>query len=257
MGAYLILITWYNAYLTRYYFSRKNMSKITFSTTSRDLKGKKVRRLRSQGTIPGNIYVSGGESAAIQFSEKEFNKLYGEVGDTGLVYVEVGESKKSRPTLIDEVQVDPASGDVQHVSFKEVDLKEKIEAEVPVEFVGEFDVKEAVMVQVKNSIIVEALPSDLPEKFEVNIEGLTEIGQSITLADLNFDKSKISLVEIEADEDWENPVVLVQEQRQEEVVEEVVEEGDVEDGEEAEKTEETSEKKDGEEKTEVESVEKK
>ena len=219
------------------------MTKTTFSISTRDILGKKVNQLRVQKIIPGNVYVAGGESVALQFSEKEFDNLYEEVGDTGLVYLKINDSKEDRPTLIDEVQVDPVTGKVLHVTFKEVDLKEKIEAEVQIELIGEFDVKEAVIVQVKNSIIVEALPADLPEKFEVNIEGLTEIGQSITLADLDFDKSKISLVEVENDEDWENPVVLIQEQREEEVeevVEEVVEEGEgedeeaVEDGEEKE-----------------------
>ncbi len=245
------------------------MSKIIFSTSSRDLKGKKVKRLRAQAVIPGNVYVGGGESVTIQFSEKEFEKLYGEVGDTGLVYLEIGDSKKSRSTLVDEVQVDPVSGDVLHVSFKEVDLKEKIEAEVPIELIGEFDVKEGVMVQVRNSIVVEALPVDLPEKFEVNIDDLAEVGQSITLADLKFNKSKVSLVEVETDEDWEKPVVLVQEQREEEVVEVVEEEVDVEgegvgvgEGEDvgedgAEKTEGAGDEKDGEEKSEADSTDKK
>ncbi len=223
-----------------------NMTKITFPISTRDLKGKKAKQLRAQNIVPGNVYVAGEESVALQFPEKEFNKLYEEVGETGLVYLKIDDSKKDRPTLVDEVQVDPVTGDVLHVSFKEVDLKEKIEAEVQIELVGEFDIKEAVMVQVKNSVVVEALPTDLPEKFEVNIENLTEIGQSITLADLDFDKSKVSLVEIEADEDWENPVVLVQEQREEEV-EEVIEEDEVE-GEEGEKVEGEDEEKDGEDK---------
>jgi large subunit ribosomal protein L25 len=220
------------------------MTKITFPISTRDLKGKNAKQLRAQKIVPGNVYVAGGDSVALQFSEKEFNKLYEEVGETGLVYLKIDELKKDRPTLVDEVQVDPVSGSVLHVSFKEVDLKEKIEAEVQIELVGEFELKEAVVIQVKNSIIVEALPTDLPEKFEVNIGDLTEIGQSITLADLDFDKSKVSLVEVESDEDWENPVVLVQEQREEEV-EEVIEEEEV-DGEEGEKVEGEGEEKDGE-----------
>jgi len=197
------------------------MIKTTFSTEIRKLMGKKAGQLRNKLLVPGNVYGSSG-SVSLQFPEKEFNKLYDEVGDTGLIYLQVKGKQKEKPTLIDEVQIDPVSGKTLHVSFKEVDLKEKIQAEVQIELVGEFDIREAVMVQVKNSIIVEALPTDLPEKFEINIESLTEVGQSITLADLDFDKSKVSLVEVENDEDWENPVVLVQEQREEEV-EEVVE----------------------------------
>ena len=93
----------------------------------------------------------------------------------GTQFLEISDSKQSRPTLVDEVQVDPVSGDVLHVTFKEVDLKQKIEAEVPIEVVGEFDVKEAVMVQVRNSIVVEALPVDLPEKFVDYLEYSSEL----------------------------------------------------------------------------------
>lgn len=195
------------------------MSKITFVVSSRDLKKDKNNQLRAQGMTLGNVYKAGRNSVALKFSVKKFDKLYEEVGDTGLVYLKI-DDKKERPTLVDEVQYHPVSDEVLHVSFKEVDLTEKIEAEVPVELVGEFDVKEAVMVQVRNSIVVEALPTDLPEKFEVDISTLTEIGQIISLANLNFDRDKVSLIEVETEEDWSKPVVLVQEQK-EEVVEEV------------------------------------
>ena len=207
------------------------MTKTTFTTSPRKLTGKKVKQLRREAIVPGNVYGGKGESFSLQFSEKEFNKLYGEVGDTGLVYLNIEGEKQEKPTLIDEVQVDPVTSQTLHVSFKEVDLKEKIEAEVQIELIGEFDIKEAVLVQVKNSIVVESLPTDLPEKFEVNIGDLTEVGQSITLADLKFDKSKVTLVEVENEEDWENPIVLIQEQREEEVEEvaEVVEEDGEED----------------------------
>lgn len=198
------------------------MSKITFTTDLRNLKQDKLNQLRREGVIPGNVYISGKDSVAIKFSEKKFIKLYQEAGDTSLVYLSVDQDSQEKPTLIDEVQVNPVTEQVLHVSFKEVNLKEKIEAEVPVEIVGEFDVKESVLVQVRNSVVVEALPSDLPEKFVVDVATLTEIGQSISLSDLDFDKTKVSLVEVEADEDWEKPVVIVQEQREE--IEEEVEE---------------------------------
>ena len=60
----------------------------------------------------------------------------------------------------------------------------------------------------KNEVEVEALPANLPEKFEVDISSLTEVGQSITLADLTFDKSKITL-ELGEDVDPANETVVV------------------------------------------------
>ncbi|MBU0576727.1 50S ribosomal protein L25 [Patescibacteria group bacterium] len=203
------------------------MVKTIFSVNRRKAIGKGIKQLRREMLVPGNVYGGSGGSLPLQFPGKTFIKLYDEAGETGLVYLKIEGEEKEKPTLISQVQLDPVTDQVLHVSFKEVDLKEKIEAEVPVEMIGEFDVREAVLVQVRNSIVVEALPADLPEKFEINIEGLTEIGQSITLADLNFDKSKVSLVEVVNDEDWGNPVVLVQEQRQEEAEEVIPEEAEV------------------------------
>lgn len=196
------------------------MAKITFSTQFRKIKGKKVKRLRQELMTPGNIYGVGQESGLIKFLTAEFEKLYQQVGETGLVYLQLEDEEQEKPTLIGEVQRDPVTSQLLHVSFKEVDLKEKIEAQIPIEMEGEFEVKEAVLVQVRSEIEVQALPIDLPEKFMVNIEGLAKVGDMITLADLDFDKSKVSLVEIEVDEDWGKPVVLVQEQREEEMEEE-------------------------------------
>lgn len=206
------------------------MNQLKFAIQPRKITGKKVKQLRRKGVVPGNVYKPGGESLLFQFSNKEFIKLYSEAGDTGLVYLQPKGEKKPRPTLIDEVQVDPVSGDVLHVSFKEVDLKEKIEADVPVEVIGEFEVKEAVLVTVRNEITVEALPTDLPEKFVVDVTELTEVGEMISFKDLDFDREKVSLVDVVEEEDWEKPVVLVQEQR-EEVKEEAPVEGEEVEGE--------------------------
>ena len=126
--------------------------------------------------------------------------------------------------MIEEAQADSLSGKFVHVSFHQVSLKEKISAEIPVEIEGEFNVLGGVMVLVKDTVEVEALPTDLPEKFVFLAENLKEIGQTITYKDLSFDRSKVSLVLGEEGED--EPLIIVQEQKAEvEEVAEVVEEG--------------------------------
>lgn len=182
----------------------------------------KPKSLRQEGIVPGNIYGKG-DSVAVQMNSRAFEKLYNEVGETGLVYVQVGEGKTEYPVLVDEVQVDPINSSLVHVSFKQVDLTSKIKADVPVETVGKFEVPEAVLMLVKDEIEVEALPADLPEKFEVDVTGLTEIGQMITFKDLKYDRSKVELTLGEEGED--EPVVIVQEQQEEEPEEVPVEEG--------------------------------
>ncbi|MGD9129414.1 MAG: 50S ribosomal protein L25 [Candidatus Woesebacteria bacterium] len=234
------------------------MDKVVFKVDLRD-SAKKNKQLREEGIIPANVYGPGKKSQAIQAKTLAFEKLSDKVGETGLVYLQIAD-KKQIPVLIDDVQLSPVKGRLIHVVFKQVDLKDKLKAEVPVELVGEFEVKDAVLVTVRDSIEVEALPTDLPEKFEINVEKLSEIGQSVTLADLEYDKEKVEIVI--GEEGMEAPVVLVQEVKEEEeepveVEEELEGEGEETDKEAKAETEEPSAEKTEEKATEKEAVEEK
>jgi large subunit ribosomal protein L25 len=187
--------------------------KLTFSAQVRSLTGKKVKQLRKQGLLPGNIFAQGQPSASVSVDMKGFNKLYNKAGDTALIYLSLDSEKAARPVLIEEVDTNPMTGETLHVVFKQVNLKEKISAEIPVELVGEFNVNGGVLLTVHDSIEVEALPTDLPEKFEIDVAKLTEIGQAFTFADLQYDSSKIKIMINE--EETDSPILLVQEVKEE------------------------------------------
>jgi len=197
--------------------------KIVFHVSTRQDRGSgKVAKLRRLGKTPGNIYGLGEKSVAIVADCQGVKKLYQSQGDTGLIYLQVDDEKKQIPALIDEVSFVVIGEGILHVSFKRVSLSVKIEAEIPVVLIGETKIDDAVVSLVKDFVLIEALPADLLESFEVDISGLSEVGQSINLADLNFDKSKISLVL--ADNEDPSDVMLVNVQAVKEEVEEVVEE---------------------------------
>lgn len=187
------------------------MTQTTFQVQKRS--AEKPKALRRTGVIPGNIF-GGPESLAVQMGAQDFRRLYEEVGETGLVYVQIGDGQEQHPVLVEEVQENPVDNSIFHVSFRKVDLTEKIEAEIPVETVGKFDVPEGVLMVVKDQIEVEALPADLPENFEIDVSVLTEVGQQITYKDLQYDRTKVTLILGEEGED--EPVVLVDRQREEE-----------------------------------------
>ncbi len=195
---------------------------VTFTAQRRDRTGQKVNALRREGMVPANVYFSGTESVNLAFDAIAFEKLYEQVGDTGLLYLDVESEDDARPVLIEEIQLHPVSGAVLHVSFKQVDLTETIAADVPVVFVGENDVSEATVVLVRPEITVDALPTDIPESFEIDISELTKIGQSVTYRDLDFDPEKVSL-QVE-EEELDRPVALLQEIEEEPDEEEVSEE---------------------------------
>lgn len=188
--------------------------KTVFHVSSRSVIGtSKVKKL-PKNKIAGNVYGVQEESTPIIMDYKGFAKLHEDEGDTGLVYLEIGENKTHIPVLIDDVQAHPVTGNLQHVVFRRVNLKEKLSAAVPIELVGENNVPETNVVQVLNELEVEALPTDFPENFEVDISLLKEIGDSITIADLKYDKSKVT-IEFSGDMDETAPVVLLQEVKEE------------------------------------------
>lgn len=161
---------------------------------SRKIEGRKVKNLRSRGTLPGNVFGKKIKSQAVQVSLKEFDKVFKEVGETGIIELEVGSEKK--PVLVHNVQFNPKTGEALHVDFHQVDLKEKIEADVPVELEGESPAEKQALgtvVQYINEVKVEALPGDLPEKFVVDVSDLTEVGQAIFVKDVKADRSKIEI----------------------------------------------------------------
>lgn len=186
-------------------------AKHNISANIRDLSAN-LRQLRNEGILPGNVFQAHEPSKAISLDLIAFKKLYSEIGESGVGYVLL-DDKTKLPVMIDEVQTNSITDEPVHVVFQVVDLSEKVRADIPVEMVGEFELPEAVLVTVKDEIEVEALPTDLPEQFTIKIDQLTAVGQSITLADLEYDSSKVEI--IVGEEGMEEAIVLVQEVEEE------------------------------------------
>lgn len=179
----------------------------------RSVFGRKVKKLRRAGVLPANIYGRKLKSQAVQVKIDEFQKVFRETGETGLVELKV--NGEMYPVLVHNVQLDPVGDFPLHADFLKVDLKEKVGATVPIELVGESPAEKegGVVVQQMHEIEVEALPADLLEKIGVDISGLTEIDQAVKVRELKVDKTKI-----EIKEDPERIVVSIAPPAKEEVV---------------------------------------
>lgn len=173
------------------------MEKHKLVAKKRTILGKKVKKLRAQGELPGNIYGKGVESRAVSVSLKDFQKVYREVGETGVVYLTLEGEKEERPVLFHNLQKDPVKDKPFHIDFYQVDLKEKVTAKVPIIAVGEAKAvidKVGVLLQPLNEVEVEALPTDLPEKIEADISGLTQVDEALLVKDLHVDKTKVNIL---------------------------------------------------------------
>lgn len=171
------------------------MAKRVLKTEKRNVLGRKVKRLRREGVLPANIYGKKAKSLAVQVKLDEFQKVFSEAGETGLVELKLND--KVHSVLIHNVQLDPVTDKPLHIDFLEVDLKEKVTATVPIHLIGESPSEKegGVVVQQMHEVEVEALPTDLPEKIEVDISGLLEIDQAIKAGELKVDKTKVEIKE--------------------------------------------------------------
>ena len=172
------------------------MDRLSLHATERTLLGKKVKNLRKEGQLPGHVFGKGVDGENVLVTKADFLKTFHQAGETGLIDLKIG-AEKVRPVLIREVQHDPVSGDLIHVDFYQVNLSEKVKVPVPIELIGEQPEKvhlgEAIVLQTLNEVEVEALPTDLIEKLEVDISGLKEIGDAITIGQLILDREKLTV----------------------------------------------------------------
>lgn len=165
--------------------------------------GKKAKNIRRDRKLPAVIFGKGMKSVPVTVELNRFTKVYKESGETTLVDLNV-EGKKDK-VLIKDVQVHPVDLTPIHVGFHKVNLKEKITAQIPVHIIGEetnalIKSGSALALQLLNEIDVEALPTDLPHEIKVDVSALSEVGQGITVGQLDIDREKVELVYLDDDE---------------------------------------------------------
>jgi len=161
------------------------MEKQVIKATKRTVTGKQVRQLRRAGKLPAVIYGHNVEPVAITLDAHDATLSLSKVSSSTLISIDV--DGQEIPTLVREKQRDFIRNVLTHVDFLAVSLKEKLRAEVSIELTGVSPaVKDfnAILVNGLTSLTVECLPTDLPEKFVVDISVLAVIGNGIHVSDI-------------------------------------------------------------------------
>ena len=161
----------------------------------RTVLGNKVARLRRSGKLPANIYGRNVPSTAITLDTHDFELLYRHLLPTTVIDLRV--DGQMRPVLLAKADVNPRTGRLVHLEFKQVNLREKVQASVPVVGVGRSELMargEAILLQSLDAVEVSALPDDLPPNVEVDLTALIDFSAAIHVGDLPLDHSKIDLL---------------------------------------------------------------
>ncbi|MDD2353834.1 MAG: 50S ribosomal protein L25 [Patescibacteria group bacterium] len=166
------------------------------------------------------VYGKGLENRSIKINRIEFEKIFLQAGETNLINLDI--DGKVAKVLVKDMQKDPVKDFVTHVDFYEVNMKEKVTADVPLKFVGESKaVKElgGILIKEVHEIKVECLPGDLVDHLVVDITILETLDGIIKIGDIKLPKGMELLL------DPETTIALIAEPKvQEEVAPEVTEE---------------------------------
>ena len=161
------------------------MEKVVLSAERRDVIGKQVKAMRRQGKLPAVIYGRHTEPLNISLDAHSASLVLGRLTSSSLVTIAL--DGQEYPALVREKQRDYIKNRLLHVDFLAVSLTENIRASVSVNFVGvSTAVKDynAVLVTNLQSLEVECLPTDLPERIDVDISVLARPGDGIRVRDV-------------------------------------------------------------------------
>lgn len=147
------------------------------------------------------VYYGAKEKAQSIFVDSiEFGKLYREAGQSSVITLE-GEGKKFQ-VMVKDVSYEPIKYIPNHIDFYVVEKGVKIDAYIPLEFIG---VSEAVktfggqLVKVIHELHVEAEAVNLPPVLEVDLSALENLDSVIEAKDIKLPKG-VELYKTEADE---------------------------------------------------------
>jgi large subunit ribosomal protein L25 len=209
------------------------MERIELEASKREVNGKKVRFLRREGNTPANMYGHGLDSVSLQVDTRKLKQTLARAGKTDLISLKVAGSAAPVMVLVREVQKDYLNKDMLHVDFYQVNMSEKIKADVPLVFIGEAPAlkkKNVSLLHIMDTLHVEALPDRLPHNFQIDIAKLIDTEHAIFVKDITLSEGVTLL------SDPEQIVIKAVETRREEVEEAAVvkAEGEVAEGEVAE-----------------------
>lgn len=157
---------------------------LTIAAEPRTVTGKQVKQLRRDGLVPAVIY--GQQSPVnIQLERTLLYRVLRRASTTQLVNIEF--EGKVRTVLAREIQQHATRGDLIHVDFLEVNMKETITSEAAVEIVGEpGDALKGLgtVVPLLHVVEIECLPGDLISEIQVDASAIQDAEDIIYVSDL-------------------------------------------------------------------------
>ncbi len=196
------------------------MAELELRAMPRTVTGKQVKELRREGMVPAILYGSGVGSVPLKIDQRSAEEAIAQAGSSTLIKVYIEGKKEPHSAIVRDVQRHVIRRNLLHIDLQALSMTETVRLPISVVLVGTAPATEelgGVLLQQINEIEVECLPGDLVSAIEVDISGMTEIGDALSVKDLDI-PSGINVLS-----DLEETVVMIT-YIEEEVVEEEEEE---------------------------------
>ena len=161
---------------------------IKLKVSKRTLLGKKTKRLRRQGIVPGAIARYKKPTIPVQIEEKELLPLV-RLNQVEKIQVEVEGQKEPIEAVVTEIVVNPLNNKIESFLLTEVTPKSHVIVHVPIRTKGESPaVRNNIGVLVFSSHYVRLVVNseNIVPYIEVDISGLDQVGQRILIGDLEL-----------------------------------------------------------------------
>lgn len=156
----------------------------TIAAAPRTIIGKQVKQLRRDGYIPAVIYGQG-EPEHIQLENLALRRVLRQASTTSLI--DLTFKNKTRTVLARQIQTHVTRGDLIHIDFYEVNMKETITSEAALVLDGKSvpaSNGEGNDVLLLHSVEIECLPGDLVSEIVVDAGQIKTVDDVIYVQDI-------------------------------------------------------------------------
>ena len=162
-----------------------SMETVAIEVEERSALGKeKVKKLRDQGFLIGNVYGKGEENITVMMNYHDVFKHLNTGKNRNTIFTfKMG--KRTVNCIPYEIQIHPLSRDIIHVDFKVVKSDEPVKIRLPIHPSGTSigTKKGGTLDQKVSSVNLTILPTEIPQFLEVDVTNL-DISQDIQVKDI-------------------------------------------------------------------------
>jgi len=178
---------------------------VVLEVTPRTVTGHAVKKLRREGIVPANVYGHKEAPTPIQIDAMTFDRLRRGHGTRNIITLRFADAP-AQTALVKHVQRDPITDAIIHIDFARVNVRERLEMKIPLNFVGEapgVKIEGGVFLHLVDALTVECEAADMVDHLDVDISPLIGYDAVLHASDVKL-PAKYSLVT-----DPEEPIAKV------------------------------------------------